>query len=147
MANAEPDGVAELLTHPATIVSSSDAGAHVQMMCAAGDSTLLLTRHVAERGDFTLEAAVHELTGRQAAIFGLGDRGRVAEGAIADLTVFAPGELSWDPEVFVDDLPTGALRMRRPPGGYRYTIAAGELTQEGGALTGAKPARVIVPAA
>ena len=53
--NADVEGVAAMLQHPAAIISNSDAGAHLQMMCASGDTTLLLTRHVRERGDFTLE--------------------------------------------------------------------------------------------
>ncbi len=70
MANFDADGVAELLAEDSVLVSSSDAGAHVQMMCAAGDTTLLLTRHVRDRGDFTLERAVWELTGKQADVLG-----------------------------------------------------------------------------
>jgi len=46
VANSDADGVAATLLHPAAIVGNSDAGAHVRMMCAAGDTTLLLTRHV-----------------------------------------------------------------------------------------------------
>jgi N-acyl-D-aspartate/D-glutamate deacylase len=103
----------------------------------------LLTRHVRERGDFTVEAAVHELTGKQADVLGIAARGKVAEGLAADLTVFALDELDWADDVFVDDLPGGARRLRRPPGGYRYTIAGGELTQEDGKLTGARPAGVL----
>jgi N-acyl-D-aspartate/D-glutamate deacylase len=143
MANFDPAGVAELLADDDVLVSSSDAGAHVQMMCAAGDTTLLLTRHVRDRGDFTLEAAVHELTGKQAGVLGLRGRGTVAPGLAADLTVFALDELEWADDVFVDDLPRGARRLRRPAGGYRYTVAAGEVTQEGGTLTGAQPAGVL----
>jgi hypothetical protein len=51
--------------------------------------------------------------------------------------------LHWDDDVFVNDLPGGSPRLRRPPGGYRYTIAAGEITQEDGALTDARPAGVL----
>jgi N-acyl-D-aspartate/D-glutamate deacylase len=90
-----------------------------------------------------VEQAVHELTGRQAAVFGFRNRGRVAPGLTADLTVFALDELAWADDVFVADLPTGARRLRRPPGGYRYTLAAGTLTQQAGELTGARPARVL----
>ena len=66
-------------TRPCSI-SSSDAGAHMQMLCASGDTTLVLTRHVRERGDFTLEQAVYELTGRQAEVFGFTGRGVIAAG-------------------------------------------------------------------
>ena len=143
MANFDIAGVAELLADDDVLVSSSDAGAHVQMMCAAGDTTLLLTRHVRDRGDFTLEAAVHELTGKQADVLGFSGRGKVAAGLAADLTVFALDELDWADDVFVDDLPGGSRRLRRPAGGYRYTVAAGEVTQEDGKLTGARPAGVL----
>jgi len=141
--NAEPDGVAAMLRHPAAIVSNSDAGAHLQMMCASGDTTLLLTRHVRERGDFTVEDAVWQLTGRQAATFGFADRGVLTPGAPADVTVFALDELHWDTEEFVHDLPGGGPRFRRPAGGYRYTITGGDITQEDGTLTDARPGQVV----
>jgi N-acyl-D-amino-acid deacylase len=147
VANADVDGVAGVLTDPAVLVSSSDAGAHMQMLCASGDTTLLLTRHVRERGDFTLEQAVHELTGRQADAFGFHGRGRVEVGAVADLTVFALDELHYDDDVFVDDLPGGGRRLRRPEGGYRATVVAGVPVQLGGQSTGALPSGVISSAA
>ena len=109
------------------------------MLCASGDTTLLLTRHVRERGDLTLERAIHELTGRQAQAFGFHDRGVLAEGAVADLVVFALDELHWDDDEFVADLPDGARRFRRPEGGYRATVVDGVAVQEHGALTGALP--------
>jgi N-acyl-D-amino-acid deacylase len=143
VANGDVDGVAGLLTDPDTLISASDAGAHVQMMCAAGDTTLLLTRHVRDRGDLTVEQAVAELTAKQARVCGITDRGRVEPGLVADLTVFSLDELSWEVDEFVHDLPGGAPRLRRPPGGYRYTIASGVPTQEHGVLTGALPGGVL----
>jgi N-acyl-D-aspartate/D-glutamate deacylase len=113
------------------------------MMCAAGDTTLYLARHVRDRGDTTIEDGVWQLTGRQADVFGFHDRGRVAPGLVADLTVFALDELHWDEDVFVADLPDGGRRLRRPEGGYRFTVAGGVVTQVGGRLTGARPARVL----
>jgi len=143
VANADIDGVARTLADPAVIISSSDAGAHAQMLCASGDSTLLFTRHVRERSDFTLERAVHELTGRQASLFGFTDRGHVAPGAIADLTVFALDELHYDDDVFVNDLPGGGARLRRGEGGYRATIVDGVPTQLNGVMTGELPGRML----
>jgi len=143
VANSDVEEVATLLVDPDTVVASSDAGAHVQMMCAAGDSTLFLARHVRDRGDLGVEQAVYELTGKQADVFGFHDRGRVKVGLAADLTVFALDELHWDDDVFVGDLPGGARRLRRPAGGYRYTVANGEVTQHDGELTGALPAQVL----
>lgn len=139
----DPDGVAPLLTHPAGVIANSDAGAHLKMFCAAGDSTLLLTRFTRDRGDFTVEQAVHRMTGHLAGLFGFEGRGVVAEGAVADLNVFSLDELSWEPEVFTSDLPDGALRLRRPAGGYRSTIVAGTPTQHDGTLTGEHPGRLL----
>lgn len=143
VANADVDGVARTLADPAVLISSSDAGAHAQMLCASGDSTLLFTRHVRERGDMTLEQAVHELTGRQAEVFGFHGRGVVAPGAVADLAVFALDELHYDADVFVHDLPGGGARLRRGEGGYRATVLGGVPVQLGGEPTGALPGRVI----
>ena len=143
LANADVEGVARTLADPAVLISSSDAGAHSQMLCASGDTTLVLTRHVRDRGDLTLEQAVHELTGRQAELFGFRDRGVVEPGAVADLAVFALDELHYDDDVFVDDLPGGGSRLRRPEGGYRATVVDGTPVQLGGELTGRLPGRVI----
>jgi N-acyl-D-amino-acid deacylase len=143
VSNDDPDAVVEILSHPATVVGSSDAGAHCGMLCAYGDTTLLLTRFVRERGDFTVEAAVHELTGRPAELLGWTDRGTLVPGAVADITVFDLDKLAWHPDVFVDDMPAGGSRLRRPSGGYLLTMVAGVVTQEGGELTADRPGRVI----
>ncbi len=143
LANADVEGVARMLADPAVLISSSDAGAHAQMLCASGDTTLVLTRHVRDRGDLTLEQAVHELTGRQAATFGFTGRGVVAPGAIADLVVFSLDELHYDDDAFVDDIPGGGSRLRRPEGGFRATVVDGTPVQLGGTFTGNLPGRVI----
>lgn len=143
ISNSDVEGVARMICDDRTIISASDAGAHVQMMCAAGDTTLLLTRHVRERGDLTLEKAIHELTGRQSERLGFNDRGILAPGYAGDLTVFDLDELVWERDVFVSDLPSGGSRLRRPAGGFRATAVAGVLTQQDGKLTGATPGRVL----
>jgi N-acyl-D-aspartate/D-glutamate deacylase len=143
ISNADVDGVARTLTDPRVLISSSDAGAHAQMMCASGDTTLLLTRHVRERGDFTLEDAIHQVTKRQADVFGFHRRGVVAPGNVADLNVFALDELTYGGDEFVHDLPKGGVRMRRPTGNYRTTMLGGTIVQEHGERTGALPGRVI----
>ncbi|MBV1687661.1 amidohydrolase family protein [Novosphingobium sp. G106] len=140
IANTDLAEVAGILKSPVAFISGSDAGAHLQMFCAAGDTTLLLTRFVRDRGDLTLEEAVHALTGRQAELLRLPGRGTLAPGQAADITIFALDELRYGPQRLVDDLPGGRQRLTRDPGGYRYTIVTGEVVQEAGALTDALPA-------
>ena len=140
VANTRAEEVAKLLKSPVGLVSASDAGAHLQMFCAAGDTTLLLTKYVRERGDLSIEEAVHELTGRQVEILGIPDRGLLAPGKVADIVVFALDDLQYGPERLVSDLPGGHSRLTRDPGGYRYTIVAGEIVQQHGKATGALPA-------
>jgi N-acyl-D-amino-acid deacylase len=140
LSNNDGIKVAELLADSTTVVGASDAGAPLPMMCGAGDSTLLLTEHVRDGGYLRLEAAVHELTGRIATTFGIPLRGVVAPGYGGDLVVFALDELSYAPDTFVSDLPGGAPRLTRPPGGFRATVVGGTVTQQEGVATGARPA-------
>jgi N-acyl-D-amino-acid deacylase len=139
LSNNDAAGVSKLVADPTTVVGASDAGAHLQMMCGAGDSTLLLTEHVRDRADLTVEQGVHQLTGRLADVFGLRGRGVLAPGQAGDIVVFALDELEYRPDRTVHDLPGGAPRLTRPPGGFRVTAVDGVVTQQDGEATGARP--------
>jgi N-acyl-D-aspartate/D-glutamate deacylase len=141
--NGSHDAVAAQLLHPASIISNSDAGAHVRTLCSYGDTTGVLTTYVRERADLSLEQAVRELTSRQADIFGLPGRGRIAVGAVGDLAVFALDELHYAQDELVDDLPGQRSRLRRSWGGYRYTIVGGGVVQEGGCYTEQRPGVIV----
>jgi N-acyl-D-amino-acid deacylase len=142
-ADEDPEYMAALLSDDATLVGASDAGAHVLLFCGAGDTTLLLTRHVRSRRDLSIEAAVHKLTGQAASAFGIRDRGIVAPGYAADLAVFDLDELAYEREALVADMPGGAKRFTRPAGGFRATIVGGTVTQESGHATEAHPGRML----
>jgi N-acyl-D-aspartate/D-glutamate deacylase len=135
VANSDPVDVARLLKSPVTFISGGDAGAHLQMFCGAGEGTLLLTRFVRERGDLSLAEAIHALTGQQAELLGMTDRGTLEPGKAADLTIFALDELSYATERLVSDLPGGRSRFTRDPGGFRYTIVNGVVVQDHGRST------------
>ena len=142
-ADADFDYLGALLDDEATLIGGSDAGAHALLFCGAGDTTLVLTRHVRERGDLTLERAIHKLTALAARSFGIRDRGVIAPGMAGDLTVFALEELHHEREQLVADLPGGSKRFTRPPGGYRATVVGGCVTQADGSPTDALPGRML----
>jgi len=54
----------------------------------------VLGRYVRDERLLTLAAAVHKMTGLPAQVFGLSGRGRVAEGAAADLVLFDPAAVA-----------------------------------------------------
>ena len=114
-ANSNVDEVAKLLVDPDTVVASSDAGAHVQMMCAAGDTTLFLTRHVRDRGRPRASSRQSTSSPASRPTCSASTTADASQpGLAADLTVFALDELHWDDDVFVNDLPGRSPRLRRP---------------------------------
>jgi N-acyl-D-aspartate/D-glutamate deacylase len=80
-----------------TVLGGSDAGAHADLMCHANYPTMVLGESVRERGLLTLEEAVRQLTDVPARLYGLRDRGRVADGWVADLVVFDPESTTTSP--------------------------------------------------
>ena len=85
----------EAWQHPSVLIGGSDAGAHLDRMCGAPYTTQWLGDCLRGRKLATLEAAVHQLTGAPASLFGLVDRGVIAEGAIDVYPRFAPTS-EWD---------------------------------------------------
>jgi N-acyl-D-aspartate/D-glutamate deacylase len=139
----DDQAAAEAVRHPHLISGASDAGAHIQMFSGAGDGTYLITHLARDLGLVSLEEAVHAVTAKQAAFFGLAGRGVIAPGAIADLAVFELDELVLGDEMQVADLPGGSWRYTRTPGGYRTTVVAGVPTWADAGSTGQRPGRFL----
>jgi N-acyl-D-aspartate/D-glutamate deacylase len=135
--------VCALIRDPLTVTGASDAGAHIQMFSGAGNATYLFTHFVRDTGLLSIEEAVHAVTGKHATFFGLGDRGVLAPGRAADITVFALDEISLKQEVPTADVPGGSWRYTRPAGGYRVTIANGVPTFRNGQATDARPGQMV----
>jgi N-acyl-D-aspartate/D-glutamate deacylase len=143
---SEPDIVAAI-REPKTLANVNDSGAHLQLFSGAGEHLYLLTHYVRDAGLLSLEEAVHALTGRTAAFFGMNDRGVVAPGRAGDLAVFALEEIDLRQEERRYDVPHGTWRFTRAPAGFRATIVAGTPTWLDGEPTGARPGEVIRPVA
>jgi N-acyl-D-aspartate/D-glutamate deacylase len=141
--HADPEHVRVLLDHPRVHVGASDAGAHIAQLCGAGDTCFLLSRFVRERGDMTLERAVHRLTGELAQDWKLAGRGLVRDGYAADLVVFDPGAIERGDEEFVRDLPGDAARYVRRARGIDRVIVNGEVVVEAGRYTDARPGVIV----
>jgi N-acyl-D-amino-acid deacylase len=130
--NFDEKEVAELITDPNTIIALSDAGAHASQLCDACYSTHLLAHWVREKKTFTLERAVHNLTQRPAEMFGITDRGLLAEGRPADVVVFDPATVGPGPLKRVYDLPAGADRLVSQASGIDAVIVNGRLIRRDG---------------
>lgn len=145
------DMTVRLLRDPYSVGNISDAGAHGQMFCGAGDNILLLTEWVREKGLLSLEEAIHALTGKLANHFGFRDRGELSVGRRADVTIFNLDEIEHRPKYKVRDVPDGkggtTWRWSRDAAPVRLTLVAGIPTFAGGASTGATPGTLVSPQA
>ena len=130
--NITESTVAELLRHPTVMLGLSDAGAHASQLCDAGFATYLLGHWVREKQVLTIEEAVRLLTSRSAEIFGIADRGRLATGLAADVTIFDPATVACGRLRRVHDLPAGADRLVADASGIRAVIVNGTLLREDG---------------
>jgi N-acyl-D-aspartate/D-glutamate deacylase len=113
--NSDEAAVARMLRHPASLVSLSDAGAHLTFFNDAGFGLHLLGHWVRERGELTLADAVWRLTGQPAKLFGIRGRGALRPGYQADLLLFDPATVSRGPKRRVFDLPGGNPRLTTAP--------------------------------
>ncbi len=145
--NFDEDEVAELLTNRHTMLGLSDAGAHASQLCDACFATHLLGHWVREKRTLTLEQAVHMLTARVAAVMGITDRGELAPGLAADVTIFDPDVVGCSKLRRVHDLPGGADRLVADAFGIEAVIVNGVVVREGGRdavrADGALPGRLL----
>ena len=94
----------------------------------------VLGHYVREKGVLTLEEAVSKMTSMPATRLGLEDRGRIAEGGIADIVVFDP-ETVIDRSTFQDP--------HQYPDGIEYVVVNGVVTVDGGEFRDVRPGRVL----
>ena len=143
--SAEEDvELAEYVKTGHAIPSQTDAGAHLNTnFCTAGESSYVLGEWVRERQLLTLEDAIRRFTFLPASIMGLGDRGLVREGMVADLMVFDPERIGVKEDEITRDGPNGSPRRVQRAEGVEHVIVGGEAVFDHGQHTGAFPGRVL----
>lgn len=132
--NSDESQVARLLTHPDTIVSLSDAGAHMTFFCDAGFGLHFLGHWVRENKLMPIEQAVRKLTFEQARLFGILHRGVVRAGAWADLLLFDPNTIGRGDPIRRFDLPGGGSRLHTPAHGVHGVWVNGVRIADAGGM-------------
>jgi len=133
--NADENAVGRLILDENSLVSLSDAGAHLTFFCDAGFGLHVLGHWVRERQLMPIETAVRKLTSDPADVFGLHDRGRLVPGACADLMLFDPATVGRGAKARVFDLPGGAPRLTTPAiGVYGVWVNGVQIADESGML-------------
>jgi N-acyl-D-aspartate/D-glutamate deacylase len=133
---------AEAWRDPRVVVGASDAGAHLDMLATFSYSTSLLAAS-REHDLVPLEEAVHLLTDVQARLYGIRDRGRLANGGYADVVVFDEDRVAPGPVHTRHDLPAGAGRLYADAEGIEHVLVNGTEIVRGGELTGERPGTLL----
>ena len=112
----------------------SDGGLQDLHPRGAGSFPRVLGRYARDQGLFSLETAVHKMTGLTARHMGFTDRGLIREGMIADLVLF-------DPDTVIDNATPAAPQAIST--GILSVWVSGEQVYTDGAATGARPGKII----
>ncbi|MCM1969047.1 MULTISPECIES: amidohydrolase family protein [unclassified Streptomyces] len=134
---------AETWQHEDVMLGGSDAGAHLDRMCGAPYTTRFLGDCLRGRKLVPLEQAVRMLTDDPAQLFGLRERGRIAEGFHADLVLFDPERIEAGPATLVHDLPGDSPRLDARAIGMVSVRVNGVETIRDDEVTGAIPGIVL----
>ncbi|ORT58692.1 D-aminoacylase [Streptomyces sp. CB03238] len=133
----------ETWEHEDVLLGGSDAGAHLDRMCGAPYTTRFLGDCLRGRKLVALERAVKMLSDDPARLFGLRERGRIAEGYHADLVLFDPERIDAGPATLVHDLPGDSPRLDSRAVGIVSVRVNGVETVREDRVTGAIPGRVL----
>jgi N-acyl-D-aspartate/D-glutamate deacylase len=125
------------------MLGGSDAGAHLDRMAGAPFPTRFLGDMIRGRKLVSLERAVQMITGAQADVFGIIDRGYLREGYHADLVVFDPAEIASEDASLHFDLPGDAPRLTAGAIGIKRVLVNGVETIRDGEVTGARPGTLL----
>jgi len=132
--NSDEKAVGKLLKHPRSNITLSDAGAHLTFFNDAGYGLYMLQRWVRENKLMSIEEAIYNLTGKQADIYRIDQRGRLVPGQYADMMLFDPEEVAVSQSYRVSDLPGGGSRLNIDGEGIKGVWINGKRVLEDGDL-------------
>jgi N-acyl-D-aspartate/D-glutamate deacylase len=113
------------------------------MFFSGNYATVTLNEATVKRDLLTLEEAVHLLTAVPADLYMLRDRGRLAEGAYADVVVFDEHTVGSGPMEMRTDLPAGASRLYADAVGIEHVLVNGVEIVRHGEFTPARPGTIL----
>lgn len=137
--NSDEEAVGKMLCDDNSIVSLSDAGAHLTFLCDAGFGLHLLGHWVRNRKLMPAAEAVRKLTSEPARLFGIRNRGTISPGMYADLLLFDPDTVGRGRAQRVFDLPAGASRLTTPATGVHGVWVNGQLVADSGGIRADAP--------
>jgi N-acyl-D-aspartate/D-glutamate deacylase len=140
---ADWDARLRIWSDPRALIGASDAGAHLDMIAAFRYSTGFLEEAVRQQRLLPLEQAIHQLTAAPARLYGMRDRGQLAEGARADLVVFDEDRVGSRPITTRFDLPGGAGRLYADAVGIDHVVVNGVEIAADGEYTGARAGTIL----
>ncbi|MFZ9137768.1 MAG: amidohydrolase family protein, partial [Hylemonella sp.] len=137
--NSDTEAVGRMLNHPHSLISLSDAGAHLTFFNDAGFGLHLLGHWARELGTMRMAEAVRQLTALPAEVLGIQQRGRLQVGWAADLMLFDPATVNRSAKKRVFDLPGGAPRLTTDALGVHGVWVNGQLVANGEGLMAKTP--------
>ncbi len=137
--NSDEQAVGRMLNHPNSLVSLSDAGAHLTFFNDAGFGLHLLGHWARDLKVMPVQQAVAQLTSQPAAIFGFKNRGQIREGFAADLLLFNEATVGRSQKKRVFDLPGGAPRLTTDALGVHGVWVNGQLVADKNGMLATPP--------
>ncbi len=125
------------------MIGGSDAGAHLDRMCGAPYPTRFIGDCLRGRQLTSVENAVRLMTKVPADLFGLIDRGQLAEGFHADIAIFDPDTVGAEHATLVHDLPGDSPRLTAASTGVSRVLVNGVTTVVDGEAVGERPGTVL----